>query len=154
MQKKLFNYGFSLIELLIVIAIIAFLTALSAPSFFKFLAKSKRSEAHITLRSLYIAQKAYWMEHASYTNKISGPASLGWKPEGTLQYTYGFSGAEGTNCVIGALKTPGSALAPAKATANEFIIVAAGDIDGDGNPDVLTIDHNGVIKIVADDLAD
>jgi prepilin-type N-terminal cleavage/methylation domain-containing protein len=134
--------GFSLIELLIVIAVIAFLSALSVPSLFRFLAKSK----------LYLSEKSYWAEHGSYTNKLQGPDSLGWKPEGTLQYTYGFPGSEGTNFVSGALKGSSSALT-GTANAGSFTASAVGDIDGDGDPDVLTIDQNGTITLVKDDLA-
>lgn len=144
--------GFSLIELLIVIAVIAFLSALSVPSLFRFLAKSKRSEAYMTLRSLYLSEKSYWAEHGSYTNKLQGPDSLGWKPEGTLQYTYGFPGSEGTNFVSGALKGSSSALT-GSANAGSFTASAVGDIDGDGDPDLLTIDQNGNIMLVKDDLA-
>lgn len=143
------SHGFSLIELLIVIAIVAFLSAISIPSFFKFLAKSKRSEAYVTLRSLYMAERAYWVEHGKYTNMLDGAHGLGWKPEGTLQYTYGFP----NSCVVGALKTPASALQNGSATDAGFTVSAAGDIDGDGAFDVLTIDQNGTITLVTDDLA-
>ena len=144
--------GFSLIELLIVIAVIAFLSALSVPSLFRFLAKSKRSEAYMTLRSLYLAEKSYWAEHGTYTNVLQGQNSLGWKPEGVLQYTYGFPGAEGTNFVTGALKGANAALT-GNANAQSFTASAVGDIDGDGDPDILTIDQNGTITLVKDDLA-
>jgi len=77
--------GFSLIELLVVVAIIAFLSALTIPSLMKFLARSKRSEAMLTLRSLYLAEKAHQMEHGTYSSVIMGndSQSLGWKPEGS-----------------------------------------------------------------------
>ncbi|MFA6065746.1 MAG: prepilin-type N-terminal cleavage/methylation domain-containing protein [Candidatus Babeliaceae bacterium] len=153
MNKKTFLRGFSLIELMIVVSILAFLSMLVIPHLSHFLAKSKRTEAYINLRSLYMAQKAYWLEHGSYTQQLAGPDSLGWKPEGVVCYSYGFGGSEGVNNVIGSLKTPSSALAPATAGSDSFIIAAAGDIDGDGTPDVLTIDQSGIIKIVTDDLA-
>lgn len=142
--------GFTLIELLVVLAIVAFLSVLSIPSFLKFLAKSKRSEAYMTLRSLYLAEKAYHMEHGSYAKRISGTAkdSLGWKAEGTLLYTYGFP----SSCVVGDLKAPGSALKGANASDKGFIIAAAGDIDNDGVCDVITIDQDGKVKLVVDDL--
>jgi prepilin-type N-terminal cleavage/methylation domain-containing protein len=148
--------GFSMIELLIVIAIIAFLSALTIPSLMKFLARSKRSEAMLTLRSLYLAEKAYHMEHGSYSPNLmgSGQNSVGWKPEGTLLYTYGFPGAEGTTCLVGELKTSSGALQGARVSDAGFVIAAAGDIDGDGIADVITIDQQGKITIVVDDLKD
>jgi prepilin-type N-terminal cleavage/methylation domain-containing protein len=152
MLKRRYSSGFSLMELLIVIAVIAFLSALAVPSLFKFLAKSKRSEAYMTLRSLAMAEKAYWLEHGSYTTNLSGSNGLGWKPEGMLQYTYGFPGGEGAQCFIGALKAPGSALQGAGVKDNGFTIMAAGDIDGDGQIDLISIDQNGTITVVNDDL--
>ncbi len=143
--------GFSLIELMIVLAIVAVLSMVSIPSFVRFLAKAKRTEAYINLRALYTAEKVYWVEHGVYTSLL-GPDGLGWRPEGSLNYTYGFSGSEGRNYIVGQLKTPGSALHTAQIRSDGFTIAAAGDIDGDGTADVLTIDQTGTIKIVTDDL--
>lgn len=147
--------GFSLIELMIVVAIIALLAMVSVPTFKRFLHKCKRSEAYVNLHAIYAAEKAYWAEHGKYSDALIGENSIGWKPEGAIYYTYGFSsGAEGKNYVTGSLQTPASALTGSKATDNQFTVVAAGDIDGDGKPDVLSIDQNNVIKIIKDDLAD
>lgn len=152
MQNK-HRIGFSLLELLIVIAVIAFLSAISVPSFFKFLAKSKRSEAYMTLRSLYMAEKAYWAERGTYTTVLQGTDGLGWKPEGEMHYTYGFPGTEGVNYFTGILKGPASSLQGARATDKEFRVFAVADIDGDGDVDVISIDQQGKIRIEKDDLA-
>ena len=143
--------GFTLIELMIVVAIIAFLAMVSIPSFKRFLAKAKRTEAYMNLNALATEQKVYWAEHGTYSNDLK---AIGWKPEGEIQYTYGFPGSEGKNYKVGKLQTPASYLAQAKAGKDTFIIVAAGDIDGDGEPDVITIDQDNKITIVKDDLAD
>ena len=153
--------GFTLVELMIVVAIIAFLAVIAVPNFFKFLAKAKRSEAYMNLGSIYTAQKAHWAEHGQYSKNLSGPGGLGWKPEGyngggkneKFYYTYGFGdGAEGTNYFTGKLETSHSNLGMTKADKNSFVVGAVGDIDGDGQPDVITIDHHGNIKIITDDL--
>jgi len=154
-KKVMKAKAFSLIELMIVVAIIAFLAMVSIPTFKRFLHKCKRSEAYMNLHAIYAAQKAYWAEHGKYSDVLSGENSIGWKPEGSIYYTYGFSGgSEGKNYFVGSFGTPALALSDAKATDNSFIVVAAGDIDGDGSPDVLTIDENNNIVIVKDDLAD
>lgn len=142
--------GFSLIELMIVISIIAFLSALSIPSLLTFLAKAKRTEAYVNLRSLALLQKNYWVEHGTYATTIQGAGSLNWKPEGSCNYTYGFPGSY----VTGKLGAPGSALKAATVTNNSFTLAAAADIDGDGSYDVITIDHNGNVTLLEDDLAD
>lgn len=153
--------GFTLIELMIVVSIIAFLSVIAVPNFFKFLAKAKRSEAYMNLGSIYTAQKAYWAENGTYTDKLSGPGSLGWEPQGysgggkneKFYYTYGFgSGSEGQSFFTGKKETASTYLGMTRADKNSFVAGATCDIDGDGVPDIITIDQNGDIKIVQDDL--
>lgn len=141
--------GFTIIELMIVIAIIGFLAMVSVPSLKKFLAKAKRTEAHLNLSSLATAQKVYWAEHGTYTDDLQ---ALGWKPEGEVHYSYGFPGSEGKNNIVGKLGGGTAGLASGKADKQGFIAVAAGDIDGDGEPDIITIDQNNKITIEKDDL--
>jgi prepilin-type N-terminal cleavage/methylation domain-containing protein len=152
MMKKA-SHGFNLLELMVVLAIVAFLSMLAMPSFTRFFAKAKRTEAYTQLRSLYMAQKIYHAEKGKYTTNLSGADGLGWKAEGNLNYTYGFSqGGEGRSYAMGSLKAPASALAGTYVNGTGFKIGAAADIDADGTNDYLTIDHNGVIAVVVDDL--
>ena len=161
-MKKLEKFmGFTLIELMIVVAIIAFLSVIAVPNFFKFLAKAKRSEAYMNLGSIYTAQKAHWAEHGEYTTNLSGPGGIGWKPQGysgggkqeKFYYTYGFGvGSEGVSHFTGKKETSHTYLGMTKADKSSFIAGAVCDLDGDGKPDIITIDHNGNIKIVEDDL--
>lgn len=141
--------GFTLIELMIVVAIIAFLAMVSIPSFKRFLAKAKRTEAYMNLNALATAEKIYWAEHGTYSTDLQ---ALGWKPEGQIQYTYGFPGSEGKNCITGALKTSTSHVSAGNAGKEGFVAVAAGDIDGDGEPDILTINQDMQVTLVKDDL--
>lgn len=154
--------AFSLIELMIVVAIIAFLAMVSVPTFTKFLVKAKRAEAYMNLNSIYAAQKAYWAEHGRYADSLLGTNGLGWKPEGykgggekeNFYYTYGFAGSEGTHFCTGKLCTTSSHLSMARADEKGFVVVAAGDIDGDGRPDILTVNEYNEIRIIQDDLLD
>lgn len=153
--------GFSLIELMIVVAIIAFLAMVSVPSFFRFLGKAKRAEAYVNLSAIYAAEKAYWAEHGSYTDILEGADGAGWKPEGyaggganeNFNYTYGFSGAEGRNHFTGKKGTASSHLTASKADKEGFLAVAACDINGSGKADILTVDQHNTIRIVQDGVA-
>jgi len=147
---------------MIVVSIVAFLSMISIPSFMRFLAKAKRAEAYMNLGSLYVAEKAYWADNNKYTTNLAGPDGAGWKPEGysgggkneRFYYTYGFNdGSEGVNYFTGKLESPASDLLETKADKDSFVAAAAGDIDGDGQADVLTVNQYNDIKIVKDDLA-
>jgi type IV pilus assembly protein PilA len=144
--------GFSLLELMVVLAIVAFLAMIAMPNFMRLFAKAKRMEAYTHLRALYLAEKAFFAEHGTYTSNLGGTDGLGWKADGRLHYTYGFNGSESKNYKLGSLKTPASALVGTYANATGFKAGAAGDIDNDGVADFLTIDHNGEIKLERDDL--
>lgn len=144
--------GFSLIELMVVVAIMAFLAMIAIPNFNRFLAKAKRAEAYMNLSSIYAAEKAYWAEHGTYSDVLIGEGGIGWKPEGKTYYTYGFAGTEGRNYFVGKLGASGAQLQGSRADKMGFVAVAAGDIDGDGDVDIITVDENNNIVIVHDDL--
>jgi type IV pilus assembly protein PilA len=82
--KKL-QKGFTLIELMIVVAIIGILAAIAIPNFVKFQARSKQSEAKANLKAMFTAQKAYAAEKDKFSNKIG---EIGFSPERNNRYTY------------------------------------------------------------------
>jgi prepilin-type N-terminal cleavage/methylation domain-containing protein len=144
--------GVTLIEVMIVIAIIAFLAVFAIPEYLKFVARSKRAEAQVNLAALYAAEKVNWSDQSTYTSVLQGIGGLGWKPEGKIHYTYGFAGAEGTNYVRGKLEADIGALGQAHADKNTFVAIAVADIDGDGVSDVLAINEKRELVILQDDL--
>jgi len=145
--------GFTLIELMVVIAIIAFLSMIAVPNMLSYLSKAKRAEAYAQLASLALAEKAYFAEHGSYSTNIGGAQGLRWKPQGSYNYSYGFPGGqEGESYFIGQLKAPASALARSKISPKGFVIVAAADIDGDGELDLIAVDQDNIFTILSDDL--
>lgn len=153
--------GFTLVELMIVIVIIALLAMIAVPSFMSCVAKAKRTEAYMNLSSLYSAQKAYWAEHGTYSAVLCGQGGIGWKPEGyktdgsaqNFNYTYGFgNGSEGTHFFTGKLGAPAQQLQQAHAGKDSFLILAVADIDGDGKFDVLGVNQFNEIKVLEDDL--
>lgn len=81
--------GFTLIELVIVLAIIALLIAIAVPNFTKFQARSKRTEAVAMLKSLFLAERAYYQENESYSPYVN---SVGFEPERGNRYTYDLAG--------------------------------------------------------------
>jgi type IV pilus assembly protein PilA len=111
------NKGFTLIELMIVVAIIGILAAIAIPNFLRFQLKSKSSEGKVNIAAIRTAEESYIAEFGVYvgapaspsgtvqTNKVpfvdaGGTAAasfntLGWAPEGQVffQYAVNMSGS-------------------------------------------------------------
>jgi prepilin-type N-terminal cleavage/methylation domain-containing protein len=149
--------AFTLIELMIVVAIIAFLATISIPQYFRYQAKAKQAEVAMNLASLHTAEQAYFAEHGEYATVLWGDGGIGWKPEGykgggkseNFYYTYGFNfpGAqEGIHYFTGKTETPATSLGSANADKTSFTIKAAGDIMGKGKVDVWKIDESRKIE--------
>ncbi|AKQ64214.1 Type IV pilin PilA [Myxococcus hansupus] len=79
------NRGFTLIELMIVVAIIGILAAIAIPNFIKFQARSKQGEAKANLKGLFTSQKSYFQEKDRYSG-LSG--AIGFAPERGNRYAY------------------------------------------------------------------
>ena len=77
--------GFTLIELMIVVAIIGILAAIAIPNFIKFQARSKQGEAKSNLKSIFTANKSYYQEKDEYSICIR---KFGFAPERGNRYRY------------------------------------------------------------------
>jgi type IV pilus assembly protein PilA len=99
------QYGFTLVELLIVVAIIGVLSTVGIPSFRRMVQKSKKSEAKVNLGGLYTAEQAFFSEYGGYGNYLS---RLGFNVDGNpanLMYVIGFTGANCASTVTNAGST-------------------------------------------------
>lgn len=78
--------GFSLVELMVVVAIIGVLAMMAVPKVNAFIAKSRQSEAKVNLSSFYTFNKNFYVEFQGYTTNFS---AMGFQPEGQLRYNVG-----------------------------------------------------------------
>jgi type IV pilus assembly protein PilA len=60
--------GFTLVELMVVVAIIGLLSAVAIPNFKKYQAKAKVSEAKLQLSAIYTAQQSFFADYNMYHN--------------------------------------------------------------------------------------
>jgi len=81
---KAMRKGFTLIELMIVVAIIGLLAAIAIPNFIKFQARSKVSEVRANLKGIYTAQKGYYQNQDTYNTFDA----VGYQPERGNRYSY------------------------------------------------------------------
>lgn len=89
------NKGFSLVELMIVVAIIGLLAAIGVPQYAKFQARARQSEAKSALGALYSAEQAFFQEWNCYSSDLR---NVGFGVTGVnLRYVTGFSTAAPVN---------------------------------------------------------
>lgn len=83
LKQRKSQKGFSLIELMIVVAIIGILSAMAIPNFLRFQLRAKQVEAKTQLGSFYAAQKAFFAE---WTTHFGDFRDIGFAPEGSINY--------------------------------------------------------------------
>ena len=127
--------GFTLIELMIVVAIIGILAAIAIPNFLNYQLKAKTAEAKTNLGSIKTAQEAYKAETDVYVVCTASPnaapttakqawadqggfGTIGFSPSGNVYYSYASASAN---------------------TSLNFTATADGDLDGNGTNAVYTI---------------
>lgn len=122
--------GFTIIELMLVVAIIGTISAIAIPSFLRYQLRAKRSEAYANLAAVAKAEDSYFASNGRYADSAGSwpgglsankrawtPASdaafavIGFRPEGSVYFDYDANSSCGcTNC---------------------FTATAYGNVDGD-----------------------
>ncbi len=96
-MKRLLNFkGFTMVELMVVVAIIALLSAVAIPNFQKYQAKAKTSEAKLQLSALYLAESTFFTEYNQYGTCLDTMGFNPIKEESQRYYAVGFKDKGGT----------------------------------------------------------
>ncbi|MBN1394417.1 MAG: prepilin-type N-terminal cleavage/methylation domain-containing protein [Pirellulales bacterium] len=83
--------AFTLVEVMVVLIVVAVLTALGIPSFQRALEQSRVDVASANLRAVWSAQRLYWLEYHTYTGDLSGLQGLGMIDSEILGASSGFT---------------------------------------------------------------
>ena len=86
--------GFTLVELMVVVAIIGILTAIAVPNFKKYQAKSKQSEAKIVLAALYSVEVSAQADYDTFGTCLN---DIGYDTPPRGYYGAGFRAADTTS---------------------------------------------------------
>jgi len=132
--------GFSLVELMIVVAIIAILAAIAIPAFMRFAMKSKTSEATGNLSAIRTCQEAHRAENDVYLICIENPVTTGTDPT---------SSPRQWDTTLAAVDFDLTGFAPdgdvrysyqvGVPSANVFVAIAKGDLDDDDQDATFTL---------------
>ncbi|HUJ79546.1 MAG TPA: prepilin-type N-terminal cleavage/methylation domain-containing protein [Nitrospiria bacterium] len=150
MRTAIGRKGFTLIELMIVVAIIGILATLATSAFLTYQTKAKQSEAKINLAAIGVSAQSYYTEHDTYVTAFN---ELGWTPNLVTRYCYWYNGQwiEGTPpanpdpCTT--YGDPGSL-----ATGTTFVAMAAGNIDQDATADIWSYNQMRTLDNIQNDV--
>jgi type IV pilus assembly protein PilA len=144
MRRLAGSGGFTLVELMISVAIVGLLAATAVPSFMVYQLRAKRSEAYSNLGAIAKTQITYHTVNGIYWDAAAMPgpaptrttrpwtpaamaeyAGLGWTPEGNVFFDY-----EANTDVVGGC-----------CVSECFTLSAYGELDGDGAVSVVMYVH-------------
>ncbi|AFU98915.1 type IV pilin protein [Simiduia agarivorans] len=147
---KRYESGFTLIELMMVVAVVAVLVAVAIPAYNDQVTKARRSDAKTSIMELVSRQERFYTQYLSYTKTLVGP-----------------NGCSGTACGLNmasdkstegfytlSVTTSPNGCAPATNSLCRGFEITATPVATDEKCKTLTINHIGVQKATGTESAD
>ncbi len=144
MRKRLSqSRGFSLVELMVVVAIISILAAIAIPKFRTFQAKARQSEAKMTLANVYTLEVSYQAENDTFLALASpGPCN----GAASVSNALGFLISDCTKSrYIYSIVAPGAPATTFTATAQSPGPTGAAVVPGCATRDTWTINESKIL---------
>ncbi len=147
-MKKTNRKGFTLIELMIVVAIIGILAAIAIPNFIRYQLRSKTTEAKVVLGGIKTSEESFRAEYDNYADTTPNPTGAsagvkqGWRqtacPAGCNRTAAGIANCTEFSCI--GYEPSGqvyyqyvtSTINAMAGTVAEYSSGATADLDGDG----------------------
>lgn len=149
MRNRNLDRGFTMIELMIVVAILGILASVAIPAFQTYQNRSKRSESYSNVASIAKLEKGYFAEYNRFAPQATpglpmpaaalGPhkrawdaasvieySTIGYKPDGQMYHSYGVDLCAANDC---------------------FTVSAFGDTNGDANVSLIQYVHPSVTGV-------
>ncbi|MBX3250824.1 MAG: prepilin-type N-terminal cleavage/methylation domain-containing protein [Myxococcales bacterium] len=165
-RRRSSEAGFTLMELMIVVAIVGILAAIAIPTFTAYVQKSRTTEATTFLAEIKQRQEAYRAEFNQYADVMNpqpstiprGGQQIGWDPtqaewqqlgaaaDNAVRFQYDTFAGLPSQAVSGGLAgCGGGAGTGVDNTEFWFVAQAVGDLDGDGVPVCFEVtSHRGL----------
>lgn len=90
--------GFTLVELMIVVAVIGILAAIAVPNFIRFQARAKQAEAKTNLKAIFTGQRTRFAESEAFSVRMG---EIGFAPERGNRYSYDLGDTGGIGAASG-----------------------------------------------------
>ena len=153
------SQGFTLIELMIVVAIIGILAAVAIPNFMRYQAKSRQAEAKVVLGDLF--SKVMLAASNQNTYQFTSTSVIEFVVSGTPKYSYWYSISGAPTALPGGstatgpcdVNVPPPGPPAVAASLVGFTAAARGNIDADPTCDDWVINDLRVLSNTMDDVA-
>jgi type IV pilus assembly protein PilA len=129
--------GFTLIELMIVVAIIGILAAIAIPNFMTYQAKARQAEAKIGLGGIFTSAISYFSEQSTFV--VPNATAIGYAVSGQPKYTFSYGGFSFTPAGTSLGCPAPNVINVSSASVTGFTAGARGNIDSDSTCDEWTI---------------